>query len=184
MNNELEELHSSIVIRPLTPEHAEALLQLRLDNREYMSRYDPIRPEHYWTIETQRELLANGQLQYEQGIGYTFGMFTNDTGQLIGRIEISGVSRGPFQNANIGYFVDTQHHGQGYATEAVRWCVQFAFREAGLHRLQAGVMTWNTPSSRVLEKSGFRREGLAERYLCINGNWEDHVLYAITSEEI
>lgn len=173
----------TINIRPLQPADAERLLQLRLDNREYMRIYDPIRPDHYWTLETQYQLLQQGQQQWTEGTGYVFGIFLPDSNQLIGRLEITGVARGPFQNANIGYFIDQQYHGQGYGSEALRQSVHFAFTEAELHRVQAGVMTWNIPSQRILEKNGFRREGLAERYLKINGKWEDHLLYALTAEE-
>ncbi len=175
--------HEGIEMRPLRAEHAEALLQLRLDNRDYMQIYEPIRPDHYWTFETQREMLEQGEQSFQAGTGYVFGMFTLDTGQLVGRIELSGVARGPFQNASVGYFVDQQHHGRGYATSALGWVTNYAFQEAGLHRIQAGVMPWNQPSQRVLEKARFRKEGLAERYLYINGKWEDHVLYAVTAEE-
>ncbi|MFD1888269.1 GNAT family N-acetyltransferase [Paenibacillus wenxiniae] len=175
--------HSDIEISPLRSEHAEQLLHLRLTNKEYMHIYDPIRPDRYWTLDTQRALLEQGEQNFQAGTGYVFGMFKTDTGQLIGRIELSGVARGPFQNASVGYFVDQQHHGHGYATFALRQVTAFAFQEAGLHRIQAGVMPWNQPSQRVLEKARFRKEGLAERYLCINGKWEDHFLYAITAEE-
>lgn len=179
MNIEATAIH----MQPLREEHAEALLRLRLENREYMQRYEPVRADSYWTLERQRELLQQGEQSLLEGTGYVFGIFQSDTGQLIGRIELSGVARGPFQNASVGYFVDRQQHGRGYATVALAWVKEYAFREAGLHRIQAGVMPWNKPSQRVLEKVGFRREGLAERYLCINGKWEDHILYAITAEE-
>lgn len=176
-------MQPKIHLKLLRLEHAEQLLELRHHNRDYLKKYDPVRPESYWTLEVQQQMLINGEQNAEAGNGYAFGMFELDTEQLVGRIEISGVARGPFQNGNIGYFVDMDHHGKGYASFAVRQCIQFAFTEAQLHRLQAGVMPWNTPSLRVLEKSGFRREGLAERYLHINNNWEDHVLYAITIED-
>jgi ribosomal-protein-alanine N-acetyltransferase len=68
-------------------------------------------------------------------------------------------------------------------TEAVRAATTFAFRTVGLHRLQAAVMPRNGGSQRVLEKVGYRREGTALRYLCIAGEWEDHVIFAVTSEE-
>ncbi|WP_337993925.1 GNAT family N-acetyltransferase [Paenibacillus sp. KACC 21273] len=176
-------MNSNICLKPLTLANAEQVLQLRNRNRDYLKKYEPIRPESYWTLEAQQEMLINGEHNFEAGQGYVFGIFESVSEQLVGRIEISGVARGPFQNGNLGYFVDQDHHGKGYASAAVQQCLQFAFIEAQLHRLQAGVMPWNTPSLRVLEKSGFRREGLAERYLHINGNWEDHVLYAITIED-
>lgn len=76
-----------------------------------------------------------------------------------------------------------EHNGRGYATQAVGSAVDYAFDELGLHRVQANVMTSNPRSARVLEKAGFRREGLALHYLKIAGRWEDHDLYAITQED-
>ncbi len=93
------------------------------------------------------------------------------------------VVRGPWQNANIGYYVDRTWNGRGVCTEAVGLVVGFAFDRAGLHRVQAAVMPRNTPSIRVLEKNGFRREGLAPRYLQIDGVWENHVIFARTTED-
>ena len=102
---------------------------------------------------------------------------------VIGRIALGGVLRGAFQNAYLGYWLDEEHQGRGLMTEAVRAATSFAFTAAGLHRLQAAVMPSNLASLRVLDKVGYRREGLAERYLCIAGKWEDHLLFAATVEE-
>jgi ribosomal-protein-alanine N-acetyltransferase len=68
-------------------------------------------------------------------------------------------------------------------TEAVRATTMFAFRAAGLHRVQAAVMPRNASSQRVMDKVGYRREGMAQRYLCIAGAWEDHLVFAMTAEE-
>jgi ribosomal-protein-alanine N-acetyltransferase len=102
---------------------------------------------------------------------------------IVGRIAFGGVLRGAFQNAYLGYWLDAERQGQGLMTEAVLGATSFAFEAAGLHRVQAAVMPRNGASQRVLEKAGYRREGFAERYLCIAGTWEDHVVFAMTSEE-
>ncbi len=103
--------------------------------------------------------------------------------RVIGRVTLGGVLRGAFQNAYRGTWIDKEHQGRGLMTEAVVATTTFAFSAAGLHRVQAAVMPHNEGSLRVLEKAGYRREGLAERYLCIAGRWEDHVLFAATTEE-
>jgi ribosomal-protein-alanine N-acetyltransferase len=103
---------------------------------------------------------------------------------LIGRIALNNIVRGVFQNAYLGYFVGRDHNRMGFATEAVQTLTAHAFHDLALHRLQAAVMLDNPGSMRVLEKAGFRREGVARRYLQINGAWVDHVLFAITSEEV
>ncbi len=106
-----------------------------------------------------------------------------DENVVIGRVALGGILRGVFQNAYLGYWIDAEHQARGLMTEAVVATTSFAFGAAGLHRVQAAVMPRNAPSQRVLEKAGYRREGLAHRYLCIDGNWSDHVLFAITAEE-
>jgi len=103
--------------------------------------------------------------------------------RVIGRIALGGVLLGAFQSAYLGYWIDAEHQGQGLMTEAVRAATTFALRAARLHRVQAAVMQNNPGSQRVLEKAGYRREGVAQRYLCIAGTWEDHVLFAVTAEE-
>jgi [ribosomal protein S5]-alanine N-acetyltransferase len=121
------------------------------------------------------------QVDCEAGRGYAFGIF--DAGGLVGYANLNAVVRGVFQNAYLGYAVAEKANGRGYATEAVRAAVRIAFEELGLHRVQAAVMPRNVGSIRVLEKAGFRREGLAEGYLLINGTWEDQVLFAVTRDE-
>jgi len=104
-------------------------------------------------------------------------------GAVIGRVALGGVLRGAFQNAYLGYWIDEERQRRGLMTEAVRAATSFAFASAALHRVQAAVMPGNVGSLRVLEKAGYRREGFAERYLCIAGAWEDHVIFAATAEE-
>jgi ribosomal-protein-alanine N-acetyltransferase len=107
----------------------------------------------------------------------------DDEGRIVGRIALGGVLLGAFRNAYLGYWIEGELQGRGLTTEAVRATTRFAFRGVGLHRVQAAVMPSNGPSLRVLAKVGYRQEGLAARYLCIAGKWEDHLLFAVTSEE-
>jgi ribosomal-protein-alanine N-acetyltransferase len=118
--------------------------------------------------------------------GQSFVLFVSlreDEARVIGRVTLGGILRGAFQNAYLGYWIDAEQQGRGLMTEAVRATTTFAFGAAALHRVQAAVMPSNKASLRVLEKAGYRREGSAARYLCIAGAWEDHVLFAVTTEE-
>ena len=92
---------------------------------------------------------------------------------IVGRITLGGVLRGAFQNAYVGYWIDREHQGRGLMTEAVKGTLAFAFEAARLHRVQIAIMSRNAPSLRVMEKLGVRKEGVAERYLEIAGQWED-----------
>ncbi len=115
------------------------------------------------------------------GTGYGFGIFA--MGRFAGEVNISSVARGPFQNAYVGYWIDQGQAGRGYVPEACVLLFRFAFEEIGLHRLQISIIPRNRPSRRVAQKLWLRGEGIALRYLEIDGRWEDHVRYALTSEE-
>ena len=157
------------------------MLELRVRNRDFFEQWEPRRDELWYTLDSQEADIAAGVEAARADRRYSFGIFAPE---LVGRIALSEVVRGVFDNVFLGYFVDEAVNGRGYATEAVRQAVRFGFEEVGLHRVQAAVMPRNGASIRVLEKAGFREEGLAARYLCINGVWEDHRIFAITSEEL
>jgi [ribosomal protein S5]-alanine N-acetyltransferase len=149
-------------------------------DRAFLDPWEPVRPDSFFTLDAQRHGLA--RLREAEDL-VDFGIFEEDGDELVGRIQLSGISPPPFANAHLGYFVSERHNGRGYATAAVRQAVDAAFGDLALHRVQAAVIPHNTASIRVLEKTGFREEGLARRYLQIAGIWQDHKLYAVTAEE-
>lgn len=115
------------------------------------------------------------------GSAFRFGVFVG--GKLIGEMNLGSVQRGAFQNVYVGYWIDEAHAGQGLTPEALVVAFRFAFEDLGLHRVQVSIIPRNAASRRVAEKLKLRDEGIAERYLEINGVWEDHVRYAMTAEE-
>ncbi|MBA3348942.1 MAG: GNAT family N-acetyltransferase [Actinobacteria bacterium] len=169
------------VIAPLELSDAPELLDYIMRNRLFLQGLEPLRPDEYFTLEGQVEDIRRVQSRSRDGDGFAFGLFSN--GALVGRVALSNVVRGAGQYATIGYSVDQRHNGKGHATEAVRLAVAFAFRDAGLHRVQGAVMPGNLASARVLAKAGFRSEGHFLRYLRIAGCWADHDIYAITEED-
>jgi ribosomal-protein-alanine N-acetyltransferase len=172
-----------VVLRELTIDDADALLEMRRRNQEFLRPLEPLRPNGFLSPASQRADLEWALRQRQAGLSYAFGIFEADTGALCGRIALSNIVRAAWQNCTVGYYVDEARNGRGYATEAVRLVTRFALGPAGLHRVQAGVMPRNTASIRVVEKNGFRFEGLARNYLQINGVWEDHNIYARTIED-
>ncbi|HVL89978.1 MAG TPA: GNAT family protein [Actinomycetota bacterium] len=174
----------AVFLRPLALDDAEEFRDLRVRNREFFRPYEPLMADSDFTPAAIRRQLEISLDEDRSGMSYSFGIFDRAGGAMAGRIRLSNVFRGVWKNANVGYYVDQDHGGRGFATEAVRLVCRFAFSDADLHRVQAGVMPENERSIRVLEKAGMRREGLALRYLLINGAWRDHYLYAITAEEL
>ncbi len=175
-----------LVLRALEPEDAPRLLQYVLDNREWLAPWEPAHPESYFTLEGQSSILRHCLEDRRNDGGVLLGVFERGdrNGLLRGRVSISGIVRGIWQNGFVGYSIAGDRAAQGYMTEALKRVVRFGFRELELHRLQASIIPRNKASLRVLEKCRFRHEGRALRYLKINDVWEDHDLFAITADEV
>jgi ribosomal-protein-alanine N-acetyltransferase len=157
-------------------------IRMRLEDPPTAIR--PTDPEDARAQPGQRLELDLDQRSWAAGSAYAFAVLdTEEADRLIGRVALSNVVRGPWQNATLGYWIDKDSLGKGHATRAVRLVLRFAFEHAGLHRVQPAIIPRNTRSVRVAEKAGFRLEGRALRYLKINGTWEDHDVYALTSED-
>jgi ribosomal-protein-alanine N-acetyltransferase len=169
-----------VVLRALEPADAADLLELRLRNRRHFAATEPLRDDDWFTLERQRREIAAEAAARAAGQSLAFGVFAD--GGLAGRLALASIVRGAFRNAYLGYGIDADQSGRGIATAAVGQAVQIAWA-AGLHRVQAAVSLDNAASKRVLEKVGFRREGLAQRYLLLAGRWTDQELWAITTED-
>lgn len=174
-----------ITLRPLVTEDFAQWREVRTTNEGWLTRWEPQRiagqPDVVHSRAAFSSRCAARQRERQLGTGYGFGVFLDQ--RLIGEMNVSAIQRGPFQNAYVGYWIDERVAGHGYTPEALVVAMRFAFEELRLHRLQIAIIPRNGPSRRVVEKLGIRLEGLAERYLEINGVWEDHLRYAITSEE-
>jgi ribosomal-protein-alanine N-acetyltransferase len=167
-------------IRPVVPGDAAVLSALYRAQREFLAPFEPVRAESFFTEATQRVRLAEIAERRRMGAGYSWLIL--DERVVAGMISLSNVIRGPFQSANVGYFVAREHNGRGLATAAVRLVVEEAFTAVGLHRVEAGTLVDNVGSQRVLTKAGFEQFGLARRYLHIGGAWRDHVLFQRLSD--
>jgi ribosomal-protein-alanine N-acetyltransferase len=172
-----------LILRPLVLDDAPELLALRRANRDFLKPWEPRSDDSQFTRSAIERTIVEQQDLWKQDRGYSFGIFEQGEHALIGRVTLSRITRGAFQNCGLGYWLDQVHNGRGLATEAVQAVVGFAFGELGFHRVEAATLLHNVSSMRVLEKAGFRREGLALRYLQIDGRWQDHYLFAMTAEE-
>ena len=160
------------------------MLAALLRNRAFLEPWEPARPESDFTLEGQMAAMHSLVGGRAAGTTYGFGIRVGDAGELAGGITLSQVFRKNFQSCYLGYWVGEAHNGRGVGSEAVRLVVAQAFEVLELHRIQANVMPKNSRSARILEKAGFRKEGRALRYLRIAGQWEDHDMFAITSEDV
>ncbi|WP_060536616.1 GNAT family N-acetyltransferase [Paenibacillus bovis] len=184
MSLELYNTRKGIHIRQLQPDDAESLLQLRLQSREANQQYEPRYPEDFFTLASQLDLIYRRRQEAAEDRGYLFGIFITAQQELIGTVSLSHIVRGVGQFAEIGYSLSHLLQGQGYMTAAVKLVLEYAFRSLGLHRIQAGIIPHNTASRRVVEKCGFQAEGIARQLVKINGEWEDHQIYAILASDL
>ncbi|KKI94132.1 alanine acetyltransferase [Bacillus sp. SA1-12] len=173
----------NIFVRTLEPDDAKASLHLELNNREFFQKFASRREESFYTLDGQLTRIKKNKELQELDQYYFFGIFLNESEKQIGSIMLSEILRGALQSCYVGYFLDRNHNGKGYMTEALRLIVDFAFNQLKLHRIEAGVMPHNIGSIRVLEKAGFHKEGVARKNVKINGKWEDHQVLAIINED-
>ena len=174
-----------VVLRPIVSSDFTMWREVRQRNRAWLVSWEP-RPPRGQPDDTESKPAFNARCgarerEWQLGTGYGFGIFVDQ--RLAGEINLSGVQRGPFQNAYVGYWIDEACAGNGYVPEALVVAARFAFEQLGLHRLQVAIIPRNRASRRVVEKLDLRDEGIALRYLAINGRWEDHIRYAITAVE-
>ncbi|MYL20988.1 GNAT family N-acetyltransferase [Halobacillus litoralis] len=168
-----------VYIRSFNPADAEQLTALLNKNRSFLQETSTGPSNDEESIKTQRKAIEKWIKNIESDLEYNFGIFKRKGNELIGKIGLFHVVRGPLQKATLGYFLDEDHNGKGYTTEAGQLMVDYGFKTLHLHRIEAGVMPGNIGSLRVLEKSGFHKEGIAKKSVKINGQWEDHQMLAV-----
>jgi len=173
-----------IQLRTLTENDYEGWVEVRQRCRDWLLKWEP-RSAHAGHLAEDRRSFASRcgirERERQLGTGFGFGIFYE--GQFVGEITLSSIQRGPLQSAFIGYWIDEAVAGRGLMPEAVVMVMQYAFDSLRLHRIEINIIPRNGASRRVVEKLGLRFEGVAERYLEIDGVWEDHAHFAMTSEE-
>jgi [ribosomal protein S5]-alanine N-acetyltransferase len=151
---------------------------LRERSRAFLKPWEPVWPIDDLTRGAFRRRLKRYAEDQRADQSYSFFIFDKQDGALVGGITLANVRRGVAQAGSIGYWIGEPYARHGLMTATLSALVPFGFLTLRLHRLEAACIPSNVPSMRLLEKSGFRREGYARQYLCINGIWQDHLLYA------
>lgn len=175
----------SVAVRPLRRSDGSLWREIRIRDEDLIARWDATsrlswadrHTRSQWRL--HRTLLAAAA---RRGEVLPFGITVD--GVFAGQVTLGGIQRGALRSAWIGYWVDSARTGQGVATAAVALVTVHALNQVGLHRLEATIAPDNGPSRAVVGHLGYREEGLLRRYLDIDGAWRDHLLFAITADEI
>jgi [ribosomal protein S5]-alanine N-acetyltransferase len=176
-----------IDLRPLKASDWDGWHAVRTRSRDWLEPWEPLgdpgAPDPVTDAEAFRARCGAWERQRHFDAAYGYGIFLRSNAEFVGEVSLGSVQRGPFQSANIGYWIDEANAGLGLMPEAVALLIRHAFEELGLHRVEAAIVPRNARSRRVVDKLGLREEGTSDRFLQIRGVWEDHVRYAITAED-
>lgn len=169
----------SLYLKILTPQDTPRVLEYFTANQAHLAPWEPVRPENFYSHAAIQQRLANSQAEAALGSSYQFGIFSRQSGDMLGACNFTGVARGAFQACHLGYSLAENCQGQGIMTQALSRAIQFIFAEVELHRIMAAYIPDNAKSAGVLQRLGFEKEGYARSYLKIAGHWQDHILTAL-----
>jgi ribosomal-protein-alanine N-acetyltransferase len=168
-----------MLLRPPERGDWEEWANLRGESRRFLAPWEPSWSPDSLTRGAFRRRLQRYAVDWRTDQGYSFFLFRLEDGALVGGIGLSNVRRGVAETGSLGYWVGERFARKGYMTQGLQLVLTFAFHRLKLHRVEAACLPHNGPSRSLLTKSGFHEEGYAREYLCIDGRWQDHVLFAV-----
>ncbi len=171
-----------LLLRPLRRRDARSWNGVRTANSTWLAPWEATHPE-----ESSRPLTFGAMVRgfdREARAGRMLPFVMEVDGRFAGQVTVSGIVWGSLRSGQIGYWVDRAVAGRGITPNAVAMTVDHCFFELGMHRIEVNIRPENTASLRVVEKLGFRPEGVRRRYLHIDGAWRDHAAFALTPEDV
>ncbi|CAM3052637.1 GNAT family protein [Hathewaya histolytica] len=166
---------NNIELKILTPEDSQVSLEYCIRNKNHLKPYEPSRDKEYFTLAGQKNNLTQSYKEYLNGKEVSFGIFKGNN--LIGKIRFSNIVLGILKSCTVGYSMDEVEQGKGYMKEALKLSMRYVFEVLELHRIEASTLLDNEKSQRVLKSCGFKELGVNEKYLFINGEWRDHIMF-------
>jgi [ribosomal protein S5]-alanine N-acetyltransferase len=167
-----------VFLRPAERGDYEPWASLRAGSRQFLAPWEPTWPPDALSRASFRARVARYAEDWRTDQAYNFLIFAQDE-TLVGGVGLSNLRRGVSETASLGYWVGEAFARQRYMTAALPLVLDFAFDRLGLHRVEAACLPTNIPSRALLARAGFHQEGYARGYLCIEGKWQDHLLFAI-----
>jgi [ribosomal protein S5]-alanine N-acetyltransferase len=168
-----------VYLRPPEMRDYDPWAELRERSRSFLTPWEPTWPGDDLTRTAFRHRLRRHAQEITEDQAYPFLIFRESDDVLVGGLTLGQIKRGVAQSATLGYWMGLSFAGKGLMSRSVRAMAGFAFTSLRLHRIEAACLPHNEASIKLLERNGFKKEGLARAYLRINGLWQDHVLYAL-----
>ncbi len=161
------------------------LLDYYQKNRSFLQEWEPYREEAFFTVEFQEYLLSRDLEEMYKGNMVKLWIYKKENQEkMIGMIAFNNIVRGVFLSCHLGYRLDKDETGKGYMNEALSAGIDYVFNYLLLHRIEANIMPRNKSSLAVVRRLGFYEEGLALKYLKINGKWEDHIHMVLLNDKV
>lgn len=174
-----------LILKVIDKSYVGLVIDYYLRNKSFLEEWEPAKSEEFYTKQYQEEQLERESASIESNNSLRLWIFKNeDESRIIGSVGFTNIVRGAFLSCYLGYKSDKDEVNKGYITEAIQRGIGIMFNEFGLHRIEANIMPKNKPSLRVVEKLGFYNEGLAYKYLKINGKWEDHIHMVLLNDKV
>jgi ribosomal-protein-alanine N-acetyltransferase len=174
--------HGDVRLRPLRLRDSRAWRRLRSENADWLTPWEATSPTPDVPLRSFAQMVRSLSRQARAGRMLPFAVDYDD--RLAGQITVSGIMWGSLRSAQVGYWVDRSRAGLGIIPTALALVTDHCLFEMGLHRIEVNIRPENTASLRVVEKLGFRDEGVRHRYLHIDGGWRDHRTFALTVEDL
>ncbi|MEN2272169.1 ribosomal protein S5-alanine N-acetyltransferase [Vibrio diabolicus] len=175
----VHKLDGDLLLRTAEIGDADMIAEYFQANREYLKPFEPKREEAFFSVNGWLQKLIKLNELHRMGLGYYCLLVRASSGEMLGTVSFSNLSRFPFYSCNVGYSLAEKAQGHGYMRRGLTMACDYMFNVQKLHRIQASYMPHNKRSEAVLEHVGFNREGYAKDYLLINGEWQDHVLTSL-----
>jgi ribosomal-protein-alanine N-acetyltransferase len=181
MSNFFALTHQDVALRIIRPRDAKTLERLVLSHREWLRPWEATNPHGPTSFDFKAQIKSLlRQLDRDEGLPFVIIY----KGELVGQLNVANILHGSVSSCVIGYWLIPDVAGRGIAPTAVALAMDYVFNIVGLHRVEIDIRPENGPSIRVVQKLGLRFEGLKQRYIHINNDWRDHLVFALTQEEV
>ncbi len=173
-----------VFLRPPKRRDLKKWQDLRKISKDFLTPWEPTWDKSALSRRTFMRQLKKSSMQANLDQSYSFFIFSKFDKLLLGGINVANVRRGSSQCASLGYWIGKPHVKKGYMKEALLVLIPSLFVDLRLNRIEAATLPENKPSRRLLESIGFKKEGLLRQYLKINGEWRDHIIYGLLSDDL